>query len=99
MALELFQGQAVVLIRQSTFERIGLSRSVIDERYNLTDQEFRVEDGLVAIGPLPSDDLLPELIEDLESSGLTYFEDFFEFSGNWPDWLSLYVRGAKGRGT
>ncbi|MFL5466057.1 MAG: hypothetical protein ACJ79N_03220 [Gemmatimonadaceae bacterium] len=99
MASELFQGQAAVLIRQSAFERIGLSRSAIDQRYNLTDQEFRVEDGLVVIGPLPSDDLLPELIEGLESSGLVYYEDFFELSGNWPDWLSLYVRGAKGRGT
>jgi hypothetical protein len=76
-----------------------LSRNVIDERYNLTDEEFRVEDGLIALGPLPSEDMLPELIEDLEGSGLAYFDDFFDLSGNWPDWLSLYVRGAKGRGT
>jgi hypothetical protein len=99
MPLELSHSHIVVLIRQSAFERNGLTRKVIDERYNLTDEEFRVEDGLIALGPLPSEDMLSGLIEDLEASGLVYFDDFFELSGNWPDWLSLYARGAKGRGT
>ena len=67
--------------------------------YNLTDEEFRVEDGLIALGPLPSDDILPELVGDLEASGLIYFDEFFELSGNWPDWLSLYARGQRGWGT
>jgi len=99
MPLELSHGRAVVLIRQSAFEQGGLTRQAIDERYNLTDGEFRVEDGLIGIGPLPSDDMLPDLIADLEESGLTYFDDFFELSGNWPDWLTLYARGSKGRET
>lgn len=99
MPLELSVGRVVVLIRQSAFERNGLARQAIDERYSLTDQEFRVEDGLIALGPLPSDDMLPELVDELEESGLVYFDDFFELSGNWPDWLALYARGAKGRGT
>ena len=99
MPLKIPDSRAVVLIRQSAFERNGLSREAIDARYNLTDEEFRVEDGLIALGPLPSDDMLPELVDDLEKSGLVYFEDFFELSGNWPDWLTLYARGAKGRGT
>jgi hypothetical protein len=99
MPLVLSHGHVVVLIRQSAFERAGVTREVIDARYNLTDEEFRVEDGLIALGPLPSEDMLSGLIEDLENSGLVYFDDFFELSGNWPDWLSLYARGAKGRGT
>jgi len=99
MPLELLHSRAVVLIRQSAFERVGLARNVVDERYNLTDDEFRVEDGLIALGPLPSEDMLPGLIDDLENSGLVYFNDFFELSGNWPDWLALYARGASGRGT
>lgn len=97
--MELSHGRAVVLIRQSAFERTGLTRTVLDERYNLTDEEFRIEDGLIALGPLPSDDMLPGLIDDLENSGLVYFDDFFGLSGNWPDWLALYSRGAKSRGT
>jgi len=97
MPLELAHGHAVVLIRQSAFESSGITRSVVDERYNLTADEFRVEDGLVVLGPLPSDDMLPTLLDDLEQSGLVYFDDFFELTGNWPDWLSLYARGAKTR--
>ena len=30
---------------------------------------------------------------------MVYFDDFFELSGNWPDWLALYARGARDRGT
>jgi len=99
MPVELGAGRAVLLIRQSAFERAGLVRSAIDARYNLTDEEFRVEDGLVILGPLPSEELLPQLIEDLEVNGLVYFDDFFDLSGNWPEWLAVYVRGAKGRQT
>lgn len=95
MALELAHGNAVILIRQSAFEHNGITRSAIDERYNLTADEFRVEEGLVVLGPLPSDDMLPELIDDLEQSGLAYFDDFFELTGNWPEWLKLYARGVK----
>ena len=97
MALELAHSHAVVLIRQSAFERSGITRGAIDERYNLTADEFRVEEGLVVLGPLPSDDLLPQLIDDLEQNGLVYFDDFFDLSGNWPEWLMLYARGAKTR--
>jgi hypothetical protein len=99
MPLELPQDSAVILIRQSAFEASGIARAAIDERYNLTADEFRVEDGLVLIGPLPSDDALPTLINDLEQSGLVYFDDFFDLSGNWPGWLTLYARSAKTRGS
>jgi hypothetical protein len=95
MALELAHDHAVILIRQTAFERSGITRSAIDERYNLTADEFRVEEGLVLLGPLPSDDMLAELIADLEQNGLVYFDDFFELSGNWPEWLMIYARGAK----
>ncbi len=99
MPLELSQGRTLILIRQSAFEHGGLTRQAMDERYNLTDNEFRVEDGLVALGPLPSDDMIASLVADLEKNGLTYFDDFFELSGNWPGWLTLYARKSRGRGT
>lgn len=97
MPLELAHQRPIMLIKQGAFERSGLTRQAIDERYNLTDQEFRVEEGLVAVGPLPSDEVLSQMIEDFEASGLVYFEDFFELSGNWPEWLSLYARAARTR--
>jgi hypothetical protein len=95
MALELAHEHAVILIRQTAFERSGITRSAIDERYNLTADEFRVEEGLVVLGPLPSADIVPQLIDDLEQSGLVYFDDFFELTGNWPEWLTLYARSVK----
>jgi hypothetical protein len=95
MALELPPGNAVILIRQSAFEGSGITRSAIDDRYNLTADEFRVEEGLVVLGPLPSADIVSQLIDDLEQSGLVYFDDFFELTGNWPGWLMLYARGVK----
>ena len=97
MPLQIEGGRPAVLIRQEAFDRVGLVRSAIDARFNLTDEEFRVEEALVVLGPLPSDDLLPDLIDALEQSGLVYFDDFFELSGNWPEWLSLYARGVRKR--
>lgn len=96
MPLPISDGQPTVLIRREAFERARLERQLIDRRFNLTDEEFRVEGDLIAIGPLPSDDLLSEMLAELEDAGLTYFDDFFELSGNWPEWLRLFAvaRGA-----
>jgi hypothetical protein len=85
-----------VLIRQSAYERSGILRPALDDRFGLTPEEFTVESGLICIGPLPSDDLLSELIGALEENGLVYFDDFFEMSGNWPDWLALFARNETG---
>jgi hypothetical protein len=97
MPLELPHDRTVILIRQDAFERSALTRQAIDARYNLTDEEFRVEEGLVALGPLPNDEMLSQMIEEFEANGLVYFEDFFELSGNWPQWLVLYGRSARRR--
>lgn len=97
MPIQLAHSQGTILIRRSAFERANLTRSAVDERYNLTDQEFQLEEGLIVIGPLPSDDMIPQMIEDLERNGLTYFDDFFDLSGNWPDWLAIYARAREGK--
>ncbi len=91
MPLHISDSRPTVFIQRSAFERGGLERSLIDTRFNLTDEEFRIEGDLIAIGPLPSDDMLSEMISALEESSLQYFEDFFELSGNWPEWLKLYA--------
>jgi hypothetical protein len=87
-------GRPTVCVRRAAFEAAGLTRSAIDQRFNLTPDEFTVEAALIVIGPLANEDLLPQLIEELEASGLTYFDDFFELSGNWPEWLRLYAMAA-----
>jgi len=91
MPLEVPPLAPMLFIRKTAFERCGMTRAAFDERLNLTDDEFRMEGDLIAIGPLPGESMLTDLIDEMESAGLTYFDDFFELSGNWPDWLRLYV--------
>ena len=91
MPLEIPASHPALLIRRQPFERAGLTRSAIDERLGLTDVEFRVEGNLIVIGPILDEESLPGLVADLEAAGLAYFEDFFDLSGNWPQWLRLFA--------
>jgi hypothetical protein len=95
MPLPVSDGGPTLFLRRAAYERAALTRAQIDERLGLTADEFRVEGQLVAIGPILGEDSLPELIDELESLGLTYFDDFFELSGNWPAWLELFA-GSRG---
>jgi hypothetical protein len=91
MPLEIASSDSTLLIRRSSFERAGLTRQKVDERLNLTADEFRMEGELIAIGPLPPYGWIGEFVAELEAMGLVYFDDFFELSGNWPDWLKLFA--------
>jgi hypothetical protein len=94
MSLSIAQGVPTLFLRREAYERIGLTRAALDARLGLTDAEFRVEGEIVALGPIYDIDALGVLVDELEVNGLTYFEDFFELSGSWPEWLSVLVRGA-----
>jgi len=39
----------------------------------------------------------PQYGAELETRGLVYFDDFFELSGNWPSWLSIFAMGKADR--
>ena len=93
MPLQAPAGAPTMVIRRSAFDASGLTRSMLDTRLNLTADEFRVEGGLVAVGPIHEEPSLVALTEELEGLGLRYFEDFFELSGNWPEWLKLFAMG------
>lgn len=94
MPLRVPIGHPSIFIRKDAYERANLSRSALDARLGLTDEEFRVEGRVVCIGPIFEHEALQQLIAELEAAGLTYFEDFIEFSGNWPDWLALFAVGV-----
>jgi hypothetical protein len=91
MPLSVRAGLPILFVRKEAFERASLMRAEIDEQFNLTDAEFRVEKGLVAIGPLPSDEMIGPKIEYFEKKGIAYYDDMFELSGNWPEWLLLFA--------
>jgi hypothetical protein len=94
MPLVIESGAPTLFIRRPAYERSGLSRAAIHERLGLTSNEFRVEGSLVAIGPISAEDSLVDIIAELEASGLSYFDDFFELSGNWPEWLQLLATAS-----
>jgi hypothetical protein len=73
-------------------------RSVVDERLGLTADEFRVEGDIIAFGPIFDGEAFVTLLDDFERLGLSYYDDFFELSGSWPDWLSVLVGPAAAPG-
>lgn len=91
MPLSVSSGLPTLFIARDAFERVSLIRSEIDAMFNLTDAEFVVEGNLIAIGPLPSDDMVGPMVEYFEGKGLVYYDDMFELSGNWPSWLRIYA--------
>ncbi|MGH7680093.1 MAG: hypothetical protein ACRENU_16610 [Gemmatimonadaceae bacterium] len=99
MPIQIHAGAPTLCIRREAYERTGLVRAAVDERLGLTADEFRVEGDVVAIGPVHDADAFARLLEELESIGLVYYDDFFELSGNWPEWLAVFAgsRGAVGR--
>lgn len=93
MPIRLPHAHPTLLIRKAAFERVGLERRAIDERLGLTDEEFRVEGGLIVVGPVHDEEALAALFEEFDALGLVHFDDWFDLSGTWPEWLSLYVAG------
>lgn len=98
MPLKLTTSAPTLLIKREAFERAQLTREGIDRWLNLTPEEFRVEGALVAIGPVYDEDGLQALVVALEEKGLVYFDEFFEMSGNWPEWLALWATADVGSG-
>lgn len=90
MPIQIEPQAPTICIRREAFERSQLTRTVIDASLALTADDFRVEGDLITIGPLFGD-ASTQLIAQLESLGLQYFDDYFELTGNWPEWLSLYA--------
>lgn len=98
MPLHATSGAPTLFIRRSAYERADLTRAAIDERLGLTADEFRVEGDLVAIGPVYDAEAFTALLDELEKLGLTYFDDYFELSGNWPAWVAVLVGSSTGPG-
>jgi hypothetical protein len=97
MPLRIPESASSLVIRRPAFEKAGLVRSQVDSFLDLTDEEFRVEGEIVVIGPVFDADALSDLVVELEARGLVYFDDFFELSGNWPAWLSIFAMSKPDR--
>jgi hypothetical protein len=94
MPIEIARQVPSLCIRRVAFEATSLTRAVVDTALELTAEEFRVENDLIIVGPLFGE-ATTRLISLLEEAGLQYFDDYFELSGNWPDWLTLYAKHSR----
>jgi hypothetical protein len=94
MPLRIPDSASTLLIRRNAFESAGLARADIDSLLNLTDEEFRVEGDVIAVGPIFDAEALGAFLAQLEERGLTFFDDFFELSGNWPDWVAIFAMAS-----
>ncbi len=91
MPIKLSDQAPTLLFKKEAFERAQLTRQMLDEFLNLTDQEFAVEGAVIAVGPIHDTDAMQELMDQLEERGLVYFDDYFEMPGNYPDWLTFFA--------
>lgn len=98
MPLHIPSGAPTLFIRRSAYERADLVRAAIDARLGLTAEEFRVEGDLVVVGPVYDAEAFTAVMDELEKLGLSYFDDYFELSGNWPAWVLLLVGSSAGPG-
>lgn len=98
MPLQVPRGAPTVFIRRPAYERAGFVRAALDDRLGLTDNEFRVEAEVVALGPIFDGEALQAFVDELERAGLVYYDDFFELTGNWPEWLAMFAGSAPGAG-
>jgi hypothetical protein len=96
MPLALTPHASTLLLRKEAFERAQLTRQIVDDWLNLTPEEFRVEGGLIAVGPIFDAEGMQSLVNALEDKGLVYFDDFFELPGNWPEWVALLAMEQRG---
>jgi len=95
MPIPVRPGAPTLFIRRDAYEKTGLVRAALDARLGLTDEEFRVDGDVVAIGPVYDAEAFAGLLAELEELGLSYYDDFFELSGNWPEWLRV-LSGSSG---
>lgn len=94
MPLAVSPGAPTLFVRRAAYERAGLVRAAIDQRLGLTPDEFHVEGDLIVIGPIYDESALSTLIDELETLGLVYYDDYFDLSGNWPEWMKLFAGAA-----
>lgn len=95
MPIPLAANASTLLLQKAAFEKVGLTRAAVDEWLNLTPDEFRVEGELIVVGPVHDVEALQALVSALEDKGLAYYDDFFELSGNWPDWVNLLAMAPR----
>lgn len=79
-----------IIILRDALQRENIS---IDRLSALMEAEepLGVNDSMISFGPHFGSEASDTFMKRLEEAGLIYFDDFFEFSGSFPDWCQFKV--------
>lgn len=81
-------GEFGIIVRRSSLGERGVDFSTL---LKILEAEFPldIDEGLISFGPCFGQEALDQIVVDLSKIGLVYFDDFFEFVGDFPDWCKF----------
>lgn len=79
-----------IVIRKASLELRNLSRNRLLEMMEV-EEPLDEDDHLLSFGPHFGEEAAKEFIRRLESGGLVYLEDFFDFTEALPQWCGVYA--------
>ena len=79
-----------IVIRKHALQKHNVSFQVLLQVME-TEQPLDEDEELISLGPHFGGEAANEFVRRLESLGLVYGDDFFDFADIIPDWCQLYV--------
>jgi hypothetical protein len=85
-------GDYSLVLRSAALNGFEINVNHISQKIDLP--EYTERDGLIVFGPIFGGEACGNIQKNLESAGLSYFEDFFFIDYVLPDWCLLGARLA-----
>jgi hypothetical protein len=86
-------GEFGIVVRLASLNERGINFEQLLDALE-TSSPFDSNDEIASFGPHFGGEALATLIRRLSDLGLEYFDDFFEFSGDFPRWCAFKVSAA-----
>lgn len=83
-------GEYGLVVRSDALAKRGVSLSELLAVIKVA-APLDFDDHLISFGPSFGQEALDALVKELSGLGFRYFEDFFEFVGDFPSWCSFGV--------
>lgn len=83
-----------IIVKRTSIEARNLTRNQLFKIMEV-ERPFDEDENLLSFGPHFGEEAAKEFINRLETSGLVYYEDFFDFSDTIPQWCQLYAISNK----
>ena len=87
-------GEYSIVVRLASLKKRGVPLSKLMAALGAS-EPFDSNDEIASFGPHFGREALDTLVQRLSDLGLEYFDDFFEFSGDFPKWCIFRVSAAQ----